>query len=499
MSILNRTELNTPDKLDLLNKIIACQAHGAITLLANEYSISRKAVYRARDAAQLALNELINHDEPQYIIGVNVDKGQLRRAIVALSITSANSIRAIQEQIPIIYPGCSASFGYIQGVIVEAQQQAAIFNKTVSLGNIQSIAVDEMFSQGDPVLAGIDLDSGYLFSLSHEQSRNGVTWARVLSEAKEQGMEPVHVVKDGAKGIAKGFDMTFDNIEQRDDAFHAVYLASKSRLKLEHRAYRCIESEAIAIKKYHKASPENKRSRSKSLFWAQKKCLAAIDRYYLAQQAVQKIRQAFCCVDLKTGELTTQESAQQLLTEAVALLRETQYRDCVTVARYLENRLNGLTLATAALHQRLSELRNEYTEAAISLTCRLIERKRKIKKMTSWTRRQVTKEMAGAYHLLCRELDKTEVDAITEKIEALLQTRHMASSAIEGFNATLRSYLYVRKGVNQGFLELFKAWHNLRPRRWGRHQGTSAYELLTGNANIDWLTILGFAPTKTVH
>jgi hypothetical protein len=66
-----------------------------------------------------ALNELVSDEyQPQYITRVGVDKSQLRRAIVALSITSANSIRAIQEQIPLIYLGCTVSFGYIQGVII---------------------------------------------------------------------------------------------------------------------------------------------------------------------------------------------------------------------------------------------------------------------------------------------------------------------------------------------------------------------------------------------
>jgi hypothetical protein len=81
-----------------------------------------------------------------------------------------------------------------------------------------------------------------------------------------------HVVKDGAKGIAKGVEMAFDDIEQRDDAFHAVYLAGKSRLKLERKAYSQIEHEANAEKKYRKASPDKKRSRAKSLDWAKKKC-----------------------------------------------------------------------------------------------------------------------------------------------------------------------------------------------------------------------------------
>lgn len=500
MQRLNRTSLDPSDKLNLLLKTITCQAHGAISFLSNDFKVSRKAVYKARDTVLAALNELVSDEyQPQYITSVDVDKSQLRRAIVALSITSANSIRAIQEQIPLIYPGCTVSFGYIQGVIIEAQEQAEKFNNTVPLAAIQSIAVDEMFSQGSPVLAGIDLDSGFIFSLSHEQYRDGATWARVLSEAKEQGMEPAHVVKDGAKGIAKGIEMTFDDIEQRDDAFHAVYLAGKSRLKLERKAYRTIEHEDNAEKKYRKASPDNKRSRAKSLDWAKKKCSDAIERYTLAQQAVQKIRMAFCSVDFKTGELITLTLAQQLLTQAIALLQQTQHRDCVSVSLYLENRIKGLTLATSATYQHLSALAENHSEDAISLACRLIERKRKLKKMSPWKRSQVTKEMAGAYYLLCRDFDEVVVDEIIVSVERLLQTRHMASSAIEGFNASLRSYLYVRKGVNQGFLELFKAWHNLRERRSGRHQGISAYELLTGNGVNDWLSLLGFPPSKTPH
>ena len=119
---------------------------------------------------EAALNCLVTANEkPDIITSVNVDVPHLRRSIVALSITAPNSIRAIEEQIPFLYPGCKVSYGYIQGVIVEAQEQAKLFNDKVDLSAIKSIAIDEMFSQGDPVLAGIDLDSGYLCSLSHEQ------------------------------------------------------------------------------------------------------------------------------------------------------------------------------------------------------------------------------------------------------------------------------------------------------------------------------------------
>jgi hypothetical protein len=94
---------------------------------------------------------------------VTVDIPQLKRTIISLSMNGVNSIRAIEDSIPLIYPGVSCSFGYIQAVQIEAQTNAAIFNSKVDLSAIISAAIDELFCQGDPVLAGIDLDSVFLF------------------------------------------------------------------------------------------------------------------------------------------------------------------------------------------------------------------------------------------------------------------------------------------------------------------------------------------------
>jgi hypothetical protein len=47
---------------------------------------------------------------------VKIDEPQLRRTIVSLSIAAPCSIRAIENLIPIIYPGVSRSFGYIQAL-----------------------------------------------------------------------------------------------------------------------------------------------------------------------------------------------------------------------------------------------------------------------------------------------------------------------------------------------------------------------------------------------
>ena len=80
--------------------------------------------------------------------------------------------------------------------------------------------------------------------------------------------------------------------------------------------------------------------------------------------------------------------------------------------------------------------------------------------------------------------------------------RRCCIGAIEGFKAALRPYLYLYlylyKGVTQGFLDLFRAWFNLRTRRWERHKGTSAHESLTGQRVCDWLTLLGYPPSPAL-
>ena len=112
--------------------------------------------------------------------------------------------------------------------------------------------------------------------------------------------------------------------------------------------------------------------------------------------------------------------------------------------------------------------------------------------------RALSRHLLGAYGALQDRLGAGSA-SLLDAVEAVLQQRHRASSAIEGFNAALRPYLYVHKGVTQGFLELFRAYFNLRTRRWGRHKGTSAHESLTGQRVHDWLTLLGYPPLADVR
>ena len=189
MTVLQRTDLTTSQKIQCAAAAVAGQhAHGSKTALSETYEISRPTVYAVGAAAESVLR---SHFETPLLQGaavdVRVDDAQLRRAVVALRVLAPNAIRPIEDLVPLLYPGVKVSYGTIQHMLVEAEARAARFNAQVSLGGVEAGALDEMFSQGEPVLAGVDLDSGYLFGLSLSATRDGEAWAELLREGQASG------------------------------------------------------------------------------------------------------------------------------------------------------------------------------------------------------------------------------------------------------------------------------------------------------------------------
>lgn len=497
MPILDRTSLSASDKSDFLLNTAACQAFGDISRVSAQFEISRKTVYKIKALACNKLLELL--DQSTSAFEIQVDEAQIKRTIIGMTITAPNSIRAIEDMLPLIYPGVTRSFGYIQGLQIQAQRNAAIFNRQVDLSRVYSIAPDEVFCQNEPVLAAIDLDRGFLTSLSHEAHRDGPTWGRLLNESKSQGMMPRHIVKDGATGMTKAVNDVFPEAEQRDDAFHALYIASKAVAKVEKRAYRQIEQEGNQMKMLQKTNEDKKGEQEDILKSVREKCDKAIARYEHAEKALQHLHHALRSVHINVIDLMSPEAAQSLLALSTHLFEQARHPDCDTAARYINNRLTGLTLATADFYEHQLALSECYPQDLVAHACYIGEYKRSMKKMSKEKQQDARQKRLEATQHIETELDKRKSDELVAAAEWLLGKRHRASSAIEGFNALLRPYMYVRKGVNQGFLELFKAWHNLRVRRSGKYKGTSAYETLTKNKVDDWLTILGFPPSSATH
>ncbi len=174
-------------------------------------------------------------------------------------------------------------------------------------------------------------------------------------------------------------------------------------------------------------------------------------------------------------------------------------KPCRKVANYLRNRAPGLALAMAELHAKLTALIPVHGERALSLACVIQRLERDLHRhRRPWQRAQQLQHLRGAWVFLGQH-SGAQTQTLIKAVASCLEHHHRASSAIEGFNAALRPHLYVHKGTTQGFLELFRFRYNLRVRRWGRHRATSAHQCLTGYKVDDWLTVLGYPPSSTIH
>jgi hypothetical protein len=502
MTGLHRTPLTTSQKIECVAKALAGQEGcGGIAGLSRSSGVSRPTVYAAKGAALEVLREHFEEPESNPTVWVKIDPAQVRRTVVALRVMAPNALRPIEDMIPIIYPGVRLSYGKVQRIAAEAEVQAAAFNAKADLSGVRAGALDELFSQGEPVLAGVDLDHGYLFGLALRETRGGEDWAEVLKQGQDQRLNLVVVVKDAAKGIEAGVSEVFPQAEQRDDCFHALYELNKVRRRLEQRAYSAIATEEEArhrLPKIPASDRKQRRCQRYRIARAHRHCQEAIARFDRFEVALREVQEALECVDLTDGHLRSAEEVKAIVVHAANTLQSLD-PTCHKVARYLRNRATGLALATGELNSQLLALATTYSLAAVALACRLWRLVFELhNNRRPWLRAEQHRQLLGAFAYL-KYLLGPHLDALLNAVKVLLEQRHRASSAIEGFNAALRPFLYVHKGVTQGFLELFRAYHNLKTRRWGPHQGTSAHQCLTGQAVGDWLTLLGFPPSSTLH
>ena len=224
-----------------------------------------------------------------------------------------------------------------------------------------------------------------------------------------------------------------------------------------------------------------------------------IEQFEQFETAGNLIIEAMQYTHPETAELYSGSRVEMMMKSAANTLKTIKQYHCQKLATYIENRARGIAYAAHALAESLAALTPEYSRSQVSRGCLLLRLLDELKKQKTIQCYQKKYHFFRAlFHKLRQEMGG-KLDDLLDTIKALLEKRYRASSAIEGFNSVLRPYLYVRKGVNQNFLELFKAWYNLRTRRQGRYKGTSAYECISGQKVDDWLSMIGYMPSSSLH
>lgn len=502
MTLLSRTDLTSEDKVYLAAAAVARRgSDGAFSQLAEELGVTRPTVYAVEREAKQRLGELFERREAEWgSVWVRVDRRQLERATIALRMVGPNSVPVIQELLPVLYPGVRVSYGTLWGIGAQAEERAAEFNVRTPLGRVEAAAPDELFSQGQPVLGTVDLDSGVVAILKAAAGRSGREWAAAFQEAHKQGFAPKKFVKDAAAGIACGIDKVFPDAEQRDDSFHAKREIDQVLRRLERSAYGAIEEEVQrerAVAKLLQGEPKRLAAAQQNLELAREQCRKSVELFDSFEKAARKAHEALELANLRTRQMRGSLGMREELQEAASSMLSIAEPSCQKVGRYLQNRIEGLVLYAKEMHQALLGL-GPWNISTIRWATVLWQAAELLHHgRQCWARPVQLAALSEAWDWLRSRLPPERIASLLSSVEQLYARRHRASSLIEAFNAALRPYLYVHKSVSQGFLELFRAYFNLRRVRSGRHKGISPYERLTGQLVEDWLSILGYPPSAS--
>ena len=224
--------------------------------------------------------------------------------------------------------------------------------------------------------------------------------------------------------------------------------------------------------------------------------VALFDRF---EDAQRDIKESLEFVDLETSTIRDAVCMREALEKSAERIIALEDKKCRKVGRYIKNRAPGLSLYADDIKSKLNALSLRYGDPVVRLCSVVWRLMTSLKGERRLFKKREGQKLLAASFILFEKLAGTESSDVLSAVDAILQRRHRASSAIEGFNAALRPFLYVHKGVTQGFLNLFQAHYNLRRRRWGKHKGTSAYGALTGETNHDWLEILGYPRSLAIN
>lgn len=494
--------------------------YGRMSEMAREMDVDRRRLHEVGERAREALIaefDLPDEDtsvvedtaaeEPdgKVLLQLTVTVGLVKRIVVALRVVTSASIRDIVALLAIIFgPAGAWSFGKVQNILTEAGDRAGAFSGRVPLSAVKGIVLDEMFSQNQPVLAGLDIQTQYLFLAEVHSSRSGEDWKEALSKLRdEQHLNPERVVKDAGTGLASGVEGTWSGIEQRDDVFHAQYKFGKARFYLERRALGAISNEYDCEEKRGRGTDESKHRRA-GQEWreAKDRAMAAIERFDAFERLCVEAEQLLKLTRPGTGELYTQEEVSSGLKQVGLAMMEVESSHARSAGKYLKNRAPGLALHLESLRRELLKVTETaggeaLTKAATRLYQATLDANSK--RGPEPKKRAATDELRAAIRDLAVQADGKPaiVSQAMKVVYPVLDQRERASSAVENFNSVLRPYLFVHKSVEQNFLKLFQYYWNMRTRQWGRRKGTSAYEQLTAVPVSDWLAMLGY-PCPTV-
>lgn len=403
------------------------------------------------------------------------DEHFYEKMIISLALDGTASEEGIQRILENNFQK-HVSIGKISNILNQAARRAAEFDESVDLSGIRQGANDEIFQCGNPVLTGVDADTGYVYLLQPAADRTADTWENAMKSCKSRNLELDVSISDFGTGLLGGIPKAFPNACIQPDLFHFLMEIGKEISSQERRVYAMLADyykceEALSGKRVHEKTFQKLLSLEENLSPAIERCDRLLTLYHWLREMTRY--QGYCYPDVLSlcyWILDQMEDTAGITDKLRKVLAKTR-RNLPDVLIYLERAEKVL---------REYAMKKGYPEETFVLMYR----------MQGY--HPGSQEYRSADRRLRHILKKKYADAYLE-IEGILKGVKRASSLVENVNGRLGRYMNLKRMIPEKFLTLLKVYFNTKKYRRSRkaeHVGKSPLELLTGQEHPDFYDIV---------
>lgn len=468
-----------------IGAVMAIPSHrrpwGAVTWLADVFSLSRVSVYALRDRLQ---ERLLAATQPAALLTapresesghtVSVTSNRLARTVLAATFPGNVSIRPLQGIMHEAFDQ-QRSVGWISQLRLLAGRRAGEKLGQIDTSPLGPVVVlrDETFFQGYPILLVVDPVSTTILFAQVCSDRQADTWGVALLMAQERGAVITGLVEDMARFYAKSQQLAeLEQAAVQKDSWHLERDGSRVRLFLEKAAYRAMGQVIQLEKRLAKAWDDTLfEQHYLPAVLQEEQAIAQHDAFALW---LGHLCDAFELVDWRSGEIRDPATATWLLEESLTALTSIDQPRVQGFVKTLRSHQQQLLTALTWLEAALPSFRQAVAEHIPDLA----DQKRFERTVARhWRLRQA---LINGHHLLRSQAaqaqadlnsliaDDTTSDRLAARLMQILDSTARTSSLIECINGLLKSFLNNRQCFHdqktlQAYLDLFVLWHNMRP------------------------------------
>jgi hypothetical protein len=459
--------------------------------------VSRQTIYKIAAQGEAVLRQGLQpgrHGPHWSEKTIRVDVNRLKRGSVVLTEVgvSQRDVGVCLAELVDTQP----SVGWVNGVLAEVERAAAAVNQSWQPECGETLAGDELYANGQPNLLVVGNDSLYIYALSRQPDCDGETWGCTLLD----GPECPQFASDAGSGLAAGAKAAEIKGHQLDWD-HLLRPLWGQAARLEKQAYAALTAVEERAQQFA-AATSPKRLQQHLTKWEQ-----------LHQVALEKVAQAdafahiarqvddwFALIDLSTGQLPEVRRGVKQLQSLGDQLQGWSGRIYHKLATNLQNWAAALFSYQPLLAEALQPLLTRYGEPAITALSRLwqIEANQKRRPLSKLEQTNYQRLWQHCFDQALAVLGETHLWLAWEELSHLLGRSWRGSMLAECVNSLLRPVLDGRKHTDQGCLDLFRFWHNVRPFARGKRADHSPAQLVGLDVPDDPLILLGLNPKVSI-